>query len=142
MLVAPVITYPHTMYSVQAVSGGSQLWLPNPDTESGKGIISTMVNAGRNASAIVTAQKIGRDQGKTELSWTYVNKDEWETLMAFFDSNFFFKFNCYNPVSSSRVSRKFYVGDRTYQPWNVGTDGIPLAYKSCTLNVIDTGEGT
>lgn len=139
---APVVSYPHTMYSVQALSGGTAIALPNPDYESGKGTIATMVNSGRNASAVVTAQKIGRDQDKTELAWDYMNKSEWETLMSFFDTNFFFNFTYYSPVSKSKITRKFYVGDRTYKPYDIDSSGNPIAYKDCSLNVIDTGEGS
>ena len=138
----PKVEYPHNMYAVQPVGGGSLLWLPNPDQESGKGIIATMVNSGRNASAVVTAQKIGRDQDKTELSWTFMNKAEWEQLMQFWDQNFFFNFTYYSPVAISMLTRKFYVGDRNFQPFSIDGDGTPLAYKNCKANVIDTGEGT
>ena len=69
---APKINYAHNMFAVKSLSGGATLWLPNPETVSGKGTIATMVNSGRNASAVVTAQKIGRDQDKTELKWNFM----------------------------------------------------------------------
>lgn len=138
---APVINYPRTMFRVRSLSGGATIMLPNPSTLSGRGTIATMVNSGRNASAVVTAQKIGRDQDKTELAWPYMNKADWEEILAFFDENFFFDFTYYSPVAGTKITRKFYVGDRTYQPFAVDDDGEPIAYVECKLNVIDTGEG-
>ena len=132
---------PHTMFSVQSQKGGAAIMLPNPDMDSAKATIATMVNSGRNANAVVTAQKIGRDQDKTELAWTYLEKDEWEKLLAFFDENFYFIFTYYSPVAQHKISRVFYVSDRTYRPFQVDEQGIPIAYRDCTLNVVDTGEG-
>lgn len=133
---------PRTMFSVQPVAGGEPLWLPNPNTDSAEGLIATLVNSARNASGIVTAQKIGRDQDKTTLKWTYLDKDVWEELLQFFDTNFFFKFSYYSPVKQARIMRTFYVSDRTYKPFAVDVKGIPTAYKDCSLNVVDTGEGS
>ena len=50
------------MFTMQALSGGSVIQIPNPDKNSAKNLIATMVNSARNAQAVVTAQKIGRDQ--------------------------------------------------------------------------------
>ena len=91
---------------------------------------------------LVTAQKIGRDQEKTEMSWNYLEKEEWETLLRFWDQNFFFNFTYYSRVDGVKITRKFYVGDRTDKPFNVDANGIPTAYRDCTANVIDTGEGS
>lgn len=142
MINVPRIEYPRTMYSISALSGGSTIMLPNPDTTSGKLTIATMVNSGRNADAVVTAQKIGRDQDKSELSWTFMNKEDWEEILAFFDVNFFFNFTYYSPVARTKITRKCYVGDRAAQPFAVDENGDPIAYKTCTLNVVDTGEGS
>ena len=139
-MIAPKVNYPRTMFSVSDLEGGATIMLPNPSTDSGRATIATMVNSGRNASAVVTAQKIGRDQDKTELAWPYMNKQDWEELLAFFDENFFFNFTYYSPVAGEKITRKFYVSDRTYQPFAVDNSGIPIAYKDCKLNVVDTGE--
>lgn len=137
----PMIKYQHNMFAVQSLSGGATIWLPNPEKTSGKSTIATMVNSGRNANAVVTAQKIGRDQDKTELSWVLLNKDEWERLLGFFDSNFFFDFTYYSPVSRNKITRKCYISDRKFSPFDIDSFGIPVAYKDCSLNIIDTGEG-
>lgn len=133
---------PSNMYSMSALSGGSVIWLPNPDNTSGKGTIATLVNSGRNANAVVTAQKIGRDQDKTEMKWNYLDKATWEKLVAFWDVNFFFNFSYYSPVSGKKITRKCYIGDRTWRPFDVDSNGNPTAYQDCAANVIDTGEGS
>lgn len=132
---------PSTMFTMQALSGGEVINLPNPDFGSAKNIIATMVNSGRNASAVVTAQKIGRDQEKTEMTWNYLEKDVWEKMLRFWDKNFFFKFTYYSRVNGARISRKFYIGDRTDNPKDIDENGIPVAYLNCVANVVDTGEG-
>lgn len=133
---------PSNMYAVSSLSGGQQIWLPNPDKTSGKGTIATLVNSGRNANAVVTAQKIGRDQDKSELKWNYLDKDTWEEIVGFFDENFFFNFTYYSPVARTKITRKCYVGDRTFNPFDVDTNGDPTAYVDCSANIIDTGEGS
>lgn len=133
---------PATMFSMSSLSDSATINIPNPDTTSGRGLIATLVNSGRNASAVVTAQKIGRDQDKTELSWNYLEKEEWEKLVRFWDQNFFFSFTYYSPVKGVKITRKFYISDRLYKPFQVDANGIPTAYKECSASMVDTGEGT
>lgn len=133
---------PSNMFYMSSLSGGSGLWLPNPDNTSGKGTIATLVNSGRNANAVVVAQKIGRDQDKSELQWNYLDKEVWESLVRFWDVNFFFNFSYYSPVVSGRIIRKCYIGDRTWRPFDIDYNGFPTAYQECAANVIDTGEGS
>ena len=133
---------PSTMFTMQSLNGGEIIEIPNPDQNSAKNIIETLVNSGRNADAVVVAQKIGRDQEKTEMSWNYLPKEDWEKMLRFWDTNFFFNFTYYSPVAGTKITRKFYVGDRTYQPYDIDANGNPIAYKECKLNVIDTGEGS
>lgn len=130
-----------TMFSMQALDGGIIIWLPNPDNPSAENTISTLVNSGRNANAIVTAQKIGRDQEKTALTWNFLNKEEWEELLRFWDKNFFFNFTYYSRVRGERITRKFYISDRKDKPFDIDFNGLPTAYRDCSANIVDTGEG-
>ena len=133
---------PSNMFTMQALTGGEIINLPNPDQNSAKNLISTLVNSGRNANAVVVAQKIGRDQEKTEMSWNYLEKEEWEKLLRFWDKNFFFNFTYYSRTEGIRITRKFYIGDRSDRPMAIDIEGLPTAYLDCVANVIDTGEGT
>lgn len=138
----PTIKIPSNMFAVSPLSGGNKLWLPNPDYTSGKGTIATMVNSGRNANAVVIAQKIGRDQDKSELKWSFLNKEVWEKMVRFWDDNFFFNFTYYSPVAGAKITRKCYVGDRSQRPFNIDSNGNPIAYVDCSANIVDTGEGS
>ena len=131
---------PSTMFHMQSLNGGEIVKIPNPDMDSAEGLISTLVNSGRTAAGVVTAQKIGRDNGKTSMSWNYLDKEEWERLVRFWDKNFYFNFTYYSDVDGVKITRKFYVGDRTRKPFNVDAHGIPTAYKDCSANVVDCGE--
>lgn len=133
---------PSNMFTMQALGGGSFINIPNPDMDSAKNLIATLVNSGRNANAVVVAQKIGRDQEKTEMAWNYLEKEEWEKMLRFWDQNFFFNFTYYSRVDGKRITRKFYIGDRSDRPMNIDEDGLPTAYLDCVANVIDTGEGS
>lgn len=137
-----MIARPSNMFSMQALSGGEIINLPNPEKDSAANLISTMVNSSRNALAIVTAQKIGRDQEKTELAWSALSKAEWEKLLRFWDANFFFNFTYYSRVDGMKITRKFYIGDRSDRPLDIDVNGNPTGYLDCKANVIDTGEGS
>jgi hypothetical protein len=115
-------------------------FLPNPDYTSGETQISTLVNAGRNTEAIVIAQKLGRDQAKSSLQWSVLQKDLWESMLAFWDTNFFFNLRFYLPSHGTWVTRTCYIGDRTSKPWDIDSNGVPTAYRDCQASIVDTGE--
>lgn len=131
---------PSTMFSMQALSGGPVIKIPNPDTDSAEGLIATLVNSGRNANGVITAQKIGRDNDKTSMSWNFLTKDEWERMVRFWDKNFFFNFTYYSDVAGAKITRKFYISDRKRKPFAIDSEGFPIAYKDCSANVVDCGE--
>lgn len=129
------------MFEMSSLDGSWVVQIPNPDKDSAKGIIATMVNAGRSSANVVTAQKLGRDNDKTEMSWNFLEKDEWESMARFWNTHFFFLFTYYSDVAGSKITRKFYVGDRERLPYDIDGSGNPTAYVECKANVIDTGEG-
>lgn len=133
---------PATMFSMKALGGHSVIWLPNPEKDSAENLIATLVNSARNANAIVTAQKIGRDQEKTSMSWSFLTKDEWEELLRFWDKNFTFNFTYYSRITGDRITRVFYISDRKDRPYDIDSRGFPTAYVDCSANVVDTGEGS
>lgn len=132
---------PANMFSMTSLTSGTTIWLPNPEVSSADGLIATIVNSGRNANAVITAQKIGRDQDKTSMKWSFLHKDTWEALLQFWDANFFFNFTYYSPVAGTKITRKFYISDRTYKYYDIDENGNPTAYKECDAKVVDTGEG-
>lgn len=142
MSVLDVPYRPANMFKMTSLIDGEELWLPNPETSSANGLIATLVNSGRNGNGVVTAQKIGRDQDKTSMTWSFLHKELWEEMVQFWDKNFFFNFTYYSPVASTKITRKFYISDREYRPYAINENGDPIAYVDCSANVVDTGEGT
>ena len=130
---------PANMFSISPRGGGQSIWLPNPERDSAKGLVATLVDSARNTKGVVTAQKICRDQDKVELAWSLLTVEEWETLLEFWDKNFYFNLTYYSPVKHTRITRVFYIGDRTYRPWNIDSEGIPTGYVECAANMTDTG---
>lgn len=131
---------PRDMFYMTSLGSSTKNYLPNPDQDNGlKFTVATFVDSARNAKAVVTAQKIGRDQIKFELNWTLLSVTEWESLMAFWDQNFFFDFT-YTDTSGVSATRKCYISDRKYGYLNITTTGKPTAYVNCSVSIVDTGE--
>lgn len=132
------------MITLSSLNGATVLELPNPHMEgdSGGQQHATFVNQGRNTQAEVIAQKIGRDQVKLNLAWSWLPTEEWQAIVQFFDKNFFFNCKYFDDVAATFVTRRFYVGDRSGRPLNVNDSGEPtFGYVQCTANLIDTGGG-
>ena len=128
------------MFYITKLGSSTQYWLPNPDKDDGlKATIATMVNSARNTKAVVTAQKIGRDQIQYQLSWSFLTLEEWEELLRFWNNNFFFVFHYYDPLTGNTASHKCYISDRNYSYHDIRTDGKPTAYTSCSAAITDTG---
>ena len=129
------------MFYMKKLNSDTQYWLPNPDKDGGlKAAIATMVNSARNTKAIVTAQKIGRDQIQYQFTWSFLTISEWESLLRFWDSNFFFKFYFYDPIEGSTKSHKCYISDRNFSYYNIDSSGKPTAYIECSATITDTGD--
>lgn len=133
---------PSTMFTMRATTGGPIISIPNPELNSAKNIIATLVNSARNANAMVVAQKIGRDQEKTEMTWSYLDKEEWEKLLRFWNDNFFFEFTYYSRVQGTKITRICYISDREDSPYDIDSNGVPTAYVNCSASIVDTGEGS
>ena len=128
------------MYYLTSKSGNKTIHLPNPEKPDGlKGTIATMVNSARNTKAEVTAQKIGEDQIKYELSWSFLSVDEWEEMLRFWDSNFIFRLHFYNSVKGRMDSKLCYISDRVFQYHDITDKGEPTAYIECSASMVDTG---
>lgn len=115
--------------------------IPNPNYQSLKQTIATIVNSGRNADAQVIAQKIGRDQSKIELSWDYLTSEEWGAILSIFDRSFINEVTYFDMVKQQLITREMYVGDRTGRPFNPDELMNPRAWLECKANLIDTGRG-
>lgn len=123
-------------------------WVPAPK----RGleiVVSTNVNAGRNANGEVIGQVVGRNIYKlNNLEWPLLKEAEWNRIMQLM-SGFFFVATFPDPVNGGFVTLKCYPGDRTASPYwldvgdgkHGGTTGDRhvLYYQSCKVNIIDCG---
>lgn len=102
-------------------------------------IVTTVVDAGRNANGQVVAQKVGRDQYKIDtLEWPWLTAAQWSNILSLI-SNFFFNVTFTDPVTNSQITIQMYCGDRSAEPYWVDENGTPTHYRNCKVNFIDTG---
>ena len=103
-------------------------------------VISTAVNAGRNANNEVVGEKVGRDVLKyNNLVWTWLTADEWFHILQLF-SSFFVTAKIWDPAKNQFVKVKMYPGDRSATVyWTDPKTGKPLNFKDCKVNIIDCG---
>ena len=103
-------------------------------------IVTTIVDAGRNANGTVVGQRIGRDQYKiNNLEWPWLTAAEWSRILSIL-SNFFVYVTFPDPVTNNLITIKMYCGDRTAEPYYVDGSGMPTHYRNCRVNLIDVGE--
>ena len=70
-------------------AGGDSIQVPFAGYESGKQIISTMVDQARTADGIVRGSVIAR-ANKIELKWAVLTPETWSSICTFFDKHFYF----------------------------------------------------
>ena len=93
------------------------------------------------ADGVLRAKKIGRDQSKVELTWAALTAEQWSKMLKIFKDNFYFNIRYFDMVENDWITRRFYVGDRSAQPFMVDKNtGRPRYWLNCQANVIDTGE--
>lgn len=103
-------------------------------------IVTTIVDAGRDANGTVVGQRIGRDQYKLDnLEWPWLEAEVWSRILSIL-SNFFVYVTFPDPVTNEIITLKMYPGDRTAEPYYVDDSGKPTHYRNCRFNLIDTGE--
>lgn len=103
-------------------------------------IVTTVVDAGRNANGTVVGQRVGRDQYKIDgLEWSWLTAEQWSRILSIL-SNFFVYVTFPDPVTNEFITIKMYPGDRTAEPYWVDEDGHPTHYRNCKVNLIDVGE--
>ena len=103
-------------------------------------VISTAVNAGRNAQNEVIAEKLGRDVMKyNNLQWTWLFPDQWHQICSLFD-NFCVTARVWDMVHGQWQTIKMYPGDRSAEVyWINKDDKKPRNYYNCKVNIIDCG---
>lgn len=113
---------------------------PYPSKSSGLQQVSTIVDSARTADGVMRGERIGRDMGKIELTWSVLTPEVWSRMLQEFEK-FTFSVRYIDMVTNDWVTRKFYVGDRTAQPFMVDLiTNKPKYYLDCKANIIDVGE--
>lgn len=103
-------------------------------------IVTTIVDAGRNANGAVVGQRVGRDQYKIDnLEWPWLTAREWSQILSAL-SSFFVFVTFHDPVSDGRKTIKMYCSDRSAEPYWVDGSGSPTHYRNCKVNLVDCGE--
>ena len=103
-------------------------------------IVTTIVDAGRDANGTVVGQRVGRDQYKiNNLEWAWLTAEQWSKILSIL-SNFFVYVTFCDPVTNEFITIKMYCGDRTAEPYYIDDNGKPTHYRNCRVNLIDVGE--
>lgn len=101
--------------------------------------VSTVVNAGRNASGITVGQKLGRDLYKIDtLEFPWLSAAQWGQILSLM-SNFYFPVTFTDPVTNASRTVTMYCGDRSAEPYWIDKNGKPTWYRNCKVNLIDCG---
>lgn len=102
-------------------------------------IVTTAVNAGRNANNKLVGQKIGRDNYKIDnLEWPYLDAATWSSMLKEFD-NFLCQVQFWDMVNNRWITLQMYPGDRTADVFKIDSEGKPTHYINCKVNIIDAG---
>lgn len=105
-----------------------------------KPVVTTVVNAGRNAKGAVVGQRVGRDQYKIDaLEWSWLTAKQWSEILTLL-KDFFVNVTFIDPVTNKKKTLKMYCGDRSAEPYWVDKNGKPTHYRNCKVNLIDTGK--
>lgn len=103
-------------------------------------LVTTNVNATRNALGEFIGQKVGRDQHKlNNLEWPVLDAATWASMLQEFDSSFVVTVRYPDMVKNQWTTRLMYPGDRSAEPYEVDEEGFPTKYINCKVNLIDCG---
>lgn len=121
-------------------AGGEAVRLPFAAYESGKQTIATVVDSARTADGIVRGSVIAR-ANKIELKWAVLSCEAWYDICRFFDRHFYFNARYWDMSANAFKTKRFYVGDRSAQPFLMdATTGKPKYWLNCEANIIGVGE--
>ena len=103
-------------------------------------IISTTVNAGRNANNAVIGQKIGRDLYKlNNLEWAMLDAETWKNMLAAIEP-FYVPVTFEDYRTGEPITITIYPGDREAKPIFADPQTqVVTKYENCKFNLIDCG---
>lgn len=103
-------------------------------------IITTTVNAGRNANNEIVGQKVGRDLFKLNtLEWAALDADVWQKMLDAIEP-FYVPVTFEDYRTGEPITITMYPGDRTAKPLFVDPATHKVTkYENCKFNLIDCG---
>ena len=103
-------------------------------------IISSTVNAGRNANNAVIGQRVGRDLYKlNSMSWAMLEPETWQMMLRAVE-DFYIPVTFEDYRTGEPITITMYPGDRTATPLFVdGNTHKVKKYENCKFNLIDAG---
>lgn len=103
-------------------------------------IISSTVNAGRNANNAVIGQRVGRDLYKfNSLSWAMLEPETWQMMLRAVE-DFYIPVTFEDYRTGEPITITMYPGDRTATPLFVDEKTHKITkYENCKFNLIDAG---
>lgn len=135
-------------FPIVKVLSGTE-WITVPMTKDGASyIVTTLVNAGRNAAAEVIGEQIGRTQNKIDaMVFPFLYAHEWHKLCKIFKAKINASVRFYDVESDSIIVRDLYVNDRTANIFALRqklVDGEDIyrteIFSNCAINLIDMGK--
>ena len=103
-------------------------------------IISSTVNAGRNANNAVIGQRVGRDLYKfNSMSWSMLEPETWQMMLRAIE-DFYIPVTFEDYRTGEPITITMYPGDRTAAPLFVDENTHKITkYENCKFNLIDAG---
>lgn len=103
-------------------------------------IISTTVNAGRNANNAVIGQRVGRDLYKLNtLEWVGLEPETWQMMLRAVE-DFYIPVTFEDYRTGQPITIIMYPGDRTAKPLFADPNSHKVTkYENCKFNLIDAG---
>lgn len=103
-------------------------------------IISSTVNAGRNANNAVIGQRVGRDLYKfNSMSWSMLEPETWQMMLRAVE-DFYIPVTFEDYRTGEPITITMYPGDRTATPLFVDENTHKITkYENCKFNLIDAG---
>ena len=103
-------------------------------------IISSTVNAGRNANNAVIGQRVGRDLYKfNSMSWSMLEPETWQMMLRAVE-DFYIPVTFEDYRTGQPITVIMYPSDRNGEPLHVDDLTYQVeTYRSCKFNLIDAG---
>jgi hypothetical protein len=130
---------------VEIKAPGASTWKPTPLPSHGglRYVISTAVDAGRDARGFLVGNVVGDDKMKLEITYPPLDAAQLGELLRMFDrsqgGSFINDVRFYDPRTNNRITKRMYVGDRGYSPYwaPYPGGGTGALYQDITINLVE-----